>query len=894
MAQVSVQPFYSGRAYYDVTSADGQKYVFVPKEFATKGFVQEGQQFYNPGFLQPDAFSKASAVTLPKDSGFNSAAQSLYKNPNEGYIWKAADFNAVNPNDFHTTSYYISNTAPAITGLVSNNGAPAYQTNAEPGADTTVLTGNGVFTNTTVTRSGGGGGDFFSNLFSGNIGAAFASLDPSTAISRELTNLYQPVEKAITAGVEDISKALSTDDAKKAMGIAAAYFLPGVGSALGQALVTQGIITGAAIPYATAIGTALVQAGTGVAQGQSFDTALTNATVNAVTSTGANSVAGYISKLGASPEVANAVTSVGASGLATAAKGGSAADIERNMTGALAGSTVTGLTGDKLSGAVVGGGVTGGTVGALTGAASTLGSDAAKAGATPTTTPTTQATLTPNLTDAQVSQIQNALGISVSDTTNNDVKLALGPLLAPLGAGAAIVSDSVIPLIGIFGAKAVSDTIDYFKNQNDSAGFYKWVNENMQAADDRVQNKQSLNPAGAGRGFVNPPVATTITPSQAAVTGTYGAGFSGAGGGAGAGVTAGEGTAGEQEARDFLAAQKVTHPEIDFATLAQEPALNESPADKKIADLIQPGAASTAATQPGTTPADRDILNLTGITQPTSTQPTAKLPAPVGIEGQATAAVNAPPIARPTAAVPNIPTRPTNQPVIDNFPGPTLTQPVATPGQVASTTPATFTPAIAPRLVPQTPTRPANQPVIDTFPGPTTTPADQAIIDLINPPATTPPGEPPPFVPPAVEPPVTTPPVVSEPPPDVTKPPVVEVVDPNIPAVDEPVVEDKPPVVDKPVIDDKPPPDDEKPPVDEVVEPEYKPEIFIYGGKEPPKRPRRDLSTTLQAPFYPSSTLGQALTGYRGAGEIEGKKTGKPRKNVWNEESLRLKDALGL
>jgi hypothetical protein len=36
------------------------------------------------------------------------------------------------------------------------------------------------------------------------------------------------------------------------------------------------------------------------------------------------------------------------------------------------------------------------------------------------------------------------------------------------------------------------------------------------------------------------------------------------------------------------------------------------------------------------------------------------------------------------------------------------------------------------------------------------------------------------------------------------------------------------------------------------------------------------------------------LTGYRGAGEIEGKKTGKPRRDVWNEESLRLKDALGL
>ncbi len=76
----------------------------------------------------------------------------------------------------------------------------------------------------------------------------------------------------------------------------------------------------------------------------------------------------------------------------------------------------------------------------------------------------------------------------------------------------------------------------------------------------------------------------------------------------------------------------------------------------------------------------------------------------------------------------------------------------------------------------------------------------------------------------------------------------------------------------------------------------YRPDLFIYGGKSPniPGRQTVQLGTTLQPPFYPSTTLGQALTGYRGAGEIEGKKTGKPRRDVWNEESLRLKDALGL
>jgi hypothetical protein len=53
------------------------------------------------------------------------------------------------------------------------------------------------------------------------------------------------------------------------------------------------------------------------------------------------------------------------------------------------------------------------------------------------------------------------------------------------------------------------------------------------------------------------------------------------------------------------------------------------------------------------------------------------------------------------------------------------------------------------------------------------------------------------------------------------------------------------------------------------------------------------LGQALQAPFFPTSPV-SGLTSYRGAGEIEGQRTGKPRRNVWNESSLRLTDALGL
>jgi hypothetical protein len=69
----------------------------------------------------------------------------------------------------------------------------------------------------------------------------------------------------------------------------------------------------------------------------------------------------------------------------------------------------------------------------------------------------------------------------------------------------------------------------------------------------------------------------------------------------------------------------------------------------------------------------------------------------------------------------------------------------------------------------------------------------------------------------------------------------------------------------------------------------YKPNIFTTTY----------LSPKTRTAAAPTSALGSALgttglTSYRGAGEIEGTGSGKPRKKVWNEESLKLKDALGV
>jgi outer membrane biosynthesis protein TonB len=59
----------------------------------------------------------------------------------------------------------------------------------------------------------------------------------------------------------------------------------------------------------------------------------------------------------------------------------------------------------------------------------------------------------------------------------------------------------------------------------------------------------------------------------------------------------------------------------------------------------------------------------------------------------------------------------------------------------------------------------------------------------------------------------------------------------------------------------------------------------------PPKRPGRQPIIMGESP---SRLLADSLAAYRPAGAIEGEESGKERQNVWNEKSLRLKDALGL
>ena len=105
---------------------------------------------------------------------------------------------------------------------------------------------------------------------------SFASIDPSTAISRELTNIYQPVEKAVSQNLAQLDKDLSlSQNAPLIAAIALSIAAPGVGSAIGQQMITAGLLPAAtSAAVATAVGTGIANAALQVAQGKSPEEAL--------------------------------------------------------------------------------------------------------------------------------------------------------------------------------------------------------------------------------------------------------------------------------------------------------------------------------------------------------------------------------------------------------------------------------------------------------------------------------------------------------------------------------------------------------------------------------------------------------------------------------------------
>ena len=139
-----------------------------------------------------------------------------------------------------------------------------------------------------ITAAQNKGGDSFGNFL--------ASIDPSTAISRELTKVAQPVEQTVSKELAQLDKDLSlSQNAPLLAAIAVSVAMPGVGSAIGQQMIAAGLLPAAtSAAVATAIGTGVANAALQVAQGKSAEDALKGAVVGGVAGFAGGQVGDYL------------------------------------------------------------------------------------------------------------------------------------------------------------------------------------------------------------------------------------------------------------------------------------------------------------------------------------------------------------------------------------------------------------------------------------------------------------------------------------------------------------------------------------------------------------------------------------------------------------------------
>ena len=160
--------------------------------------------------------------------------------------------------------------------------------------------------------------------------------------------------------------------------IAAAAAIPGMAEALGPSIAS-------ALNVSTALGNtiagATLQAGVQVAAGVPVDTAIKNAAISTVVSTGANDAATSLISQGNNPAAVNSITSGVAGAVQTAANGGNVSQILENAGAGSAASisgtvaqnvgaspTVSNVVGGTVGGALeAGGGAMGAAIGAITG-----------------------------------------------------------------------------------------------------------------------------------------------------------------------------------------------------------------------------------------------------------------------------------------------------------------------------------------------------------------------------------------------------------------------------------------------------------------------------------------------------------------------------------------------
>ena len=683
-----------------------------------------------------------------------------------------------------------------------------------------------------------------------------------------------------------------------------AVVLPGVGVAIGE---TLGI--------SSAAGTAIAKVSVSVAMGQPLDVAIKDAAISSIVQTGSVDAAKEIVSAGADPKIANAIASVGGSIVQTAARGGDASDILTNAVAAAGASSLISADVSPTIAKAVGVALSGGTADQVISslASSVGGTKEVKnpiASALLPTEPPEAPAVTPVVTP-EVTPLVEPAAPPETATFVPEAPPTPAPTVEPTPT-VEVTAPTAPPTV----EQTILDLIKKDAEPETPPAF--------------VAEVPAPPPAPVTTPEVPAPAPEQPAPPAAAEE---------------VKVTAPAEKTAEQQILDLI---KPKEPEV-VPTPAPEPA----PAPAEVAPTPVPETPAPAqpveevkVSAPAEKTPDQAIIDLITPKAPEPAPVVEPAPAPPVIPK--TPAVPAPaPVEEVKVTAPVEKTQEqaiidliTPKPEVVEPPPAPVVPPVAPVEEVKVTAKQEEQPVIidtsAPPLITPTPTvaetpSPTVTPLPEvevTAPAETIKSEDQPIIDLITPPPA--PEIPTVDVPaprdaevnitarqdevPIID--TTTPPVVPEE--MVVTTPRDEEVKVTAKKEDVPIIDTIPSAgeitvtapgtkgieivgkkEDVPIIDTVTPDltaptlQPELPVPEEELEPEkpYKPQITIFGGV-PGKR--RTLPQTLQAPFYPSTGLTQALTAQRGAGEIEGDPSGKPRKNVWNEASLRLKDALGL
>jgi hypothetical protein len=721
---------------------------------------------------------------------------------------------------------------------------------------------------------------------------------------------YQDALKAAHPGTGenffDVMKSGFTALAKEpAVGLVISYFLPGVGSAITSELVSAGVM--AAGPLANATGLAIAKTVSGIAQGQSPETALANAVTDAAVNYGSIEVAKVVNGVLSSPAVTNAIVSAGASAVKTAAGGGNEDDVAKAALSGLISSGTTSLVSNAVNaspdianivGSAAGGYVAGGEKGAITSALSTAAGQAGK----PTTTPVAEVPPSAPVPVAEVPMDAQGVLAAFNEAAKKDYvssstafagagmipaataeTQALLARLAATPAGqtalreAASASEKIRTAIvasGIMSAGALSGFIGGQQLvpqaqtdktiQNPAFALIPTTGGDPGTAAAARETFAATDPRRVDTSTQTPPAPTPVKISTQRVAQNLNISTEAAAQLQNTNPILYSMFGDTSSSASFTPASIETMPLRDrlmlenIASGAVSPTGIEIPsAQITTAETTPTSAGENVVIAVDSSTGDALIISPTGVVSTVKVEPDTRTGTSVVYDPQARIIINP-----QTNTITSIDTNITSR--VDSS---KISEAVntATTDKTKTATDAIASPDIKTKTATDTLSGPLVQPTPSVQPkaGESLAPTTPTTTPVTSPTGT------PSLVPPVAATPSTKTPSFTFKTPSATTPTATT-----------PTTEPVPSPVKEPV---------ETSLIEETVPDEfYKPNIKVFTSKTPPKTP------------VPTSPLSQALgtttglTAWRGAGEIEDPSTGKKRKNVWNEETLRLKDALGV